>query len=297
MKRLDFLLLLVLGFLLDAPPSYGVQLEGLDVERAWRVHDVEITGNARLSDDLIESALLTRARPWYRFWEERPLFDAVTFREDLERLKRLYESRGFYHAAVGYDLLTDEEKGLLTARIEVSEGPPTIVAEVDVQVIGNANFPEALPIKTGDVFTEDAYQQSEQVLQQFYSDLGYAYIESERKAQIILDENAALLDYNVTPGPLSNFGPTSVKGLRNVEPEIVLRERTYEEGETFSLKKLAETRNRLVALDLFGTVNVAPQKLPEKPPLVPMIIDVTEKEPRELRLGVGFGSEDRFRTQ
>lgn len=297
MKILDVSLLLVLAFLLSATRSHAIQLESLDVGRAWRVHDVEITGNARLPDDLIKSALLTHSRPWYRFWEERPLFDAVTFREDLERLKRLYESRGFYHAEIRYDLLTNESKTSLIARIEVLEGPPTIVAEVDVQVIGEAKFPEGLPIKSGDVFTEDAYQRSEQVLQQFYSDLGYAHVESQRKAQVILDENSALIDYDVTPGPPSSFGPTSVKGLSNVEPEIVLRERTYEEGETFSLKKIAETRNRLVALDLFGTVNVAPQKSPEKPPRVPMIIDVTEKEPRELRLGVGFGSEDRFRTQ
>ena len=297
MKIIDFLLLLVVGFLIVAPRSYGVQLEGLDLERAWRVHNVEITGNARLSGDLIESALLTRRRPWYRFWEERPLFDAVTFREDLERLKRLYESRGFYHAEIRYDLQTDQQRDLLTARIEVVEGRPTTVAEVDVEVVNNPNFPKELPIKTGDIFTEEAYQRSEQVLQQFYGDLGYAHVESQRKAEVVLDENSAWVEYNVTPGPASSFGQTSVKGVSDVEPEIVLRERAYKEGETYSPKKIVETRNKLIALDLFGTVNVAPQKSPEKPPVVPMVIDVTEREPRELRLAVGFGSEDRVRTQ
>jgi outer membrane protein insertion porin family len=297
MKIIDFLLVLVLGSLLSVSRSHAVQLENLDTGRVWRVHDIEITGNIQLTDDIIKGALLTHARPWYRFWEQRPVFDPVTFREDLEHLKRLYESRGFYHAKTGYDLLTDEENASVIVKIEVLEGAPTRVAEVDVQVAGDATFPERLPIKTGDIFTEDAYQRSEQVLQQFYSERGYAYVESQRKAQVVLDENSALVDYNVTPGPPSRFGPTSVKGLSNVEPEIVLRERAYEVGETFSLKKIAETRNRLVALDLFGTVNIAPQKSPEKPPLVPMLIDVTEKEPRELRLGIGFGSEDRFRTQ
>ncbi len=279
------------------PPSHAIQLENLDATRPWRVLEVQIAGNAQLADNDVKSALLTQARPWYRFWQERPLFDPVTFREDLLRLKRLYESRGFYRAEIAHDLITDEEKGLVTATIQLVEGPPIVTADVDLQVTGNSNFPERLPIKTGDIFTEDAYQRSEQVLQQFYSDLGYAHVESQRQAQVILDENAALVGYNVTPGPLSAFGPTSVKGVSNVEPEIVLRERTYEEGETYSLKKIAETRNKLIALDLFGTVNVGPQKSPEKPPVVPMTIDVTEKPPRELRLAVGFGSEDRFRTQ
>jgi outer membrane protein assembly complex protein YaeT len=297
MRTNGFLLFIAIGCLLWAEPSYAIPLEDLDTGRVWRVEDVQITGNARLTDNEVNRALLTHPRPWYKIWEERPVFDSVAFGEDLERLRRLYESRGFYHTAIRYDLLTDDEKNLLTAKIEVVEGPPTMTAEVNVQVIGNPNFPEQLPLKTGDIFTEDAYQRSEQVLQQFYSDLGYAYVESQRKAEVILDENSALVDYSVTPGPPSSFGPTAVKGVSNVEPKIVLRERAYQEGDTYSLKKVAETRNKLIALDLFGIVNVAPQKIPEKPPEVPMLIEVTEKEAREIRLGVGYGSEDRFRTQ
>ncbi|MGH7930166.1 MAG: BamA/OMP85 family outer membrane protein, partial [Candidatus Binatia bacterium] len=274
-----------------------MQLENLDTTREWRIRDVRIAGNARLPENELKDALLTQARPWYRFWEQRPAFDAVTFRTDLQRLHRLYESRGFYHAEIRYDLLPEEEQNLLTAKIEIVEGPPIVVADVDVQVIGNPNFPESLPIKSGDVFTEDAYQRSEQALKQFYSDQGYAHVESKRKAEVILDENSALVTYNVTPGPPSVFGPTDVAGVSNVDPAIVLRERAYREGETYSLKKIAETRNKLTALDLFGTVNVAPQKTQGKPPVVPMLIEVTEKAPREVRIGVGYGSEDRFRTQ
>jgi outer membrane protein assembly complex protein YaeT len=291
------LLFLMIGFLLLPARSPAVQLENLDATRVWRVQAVEISGNERVPDAVVKSALLTQPRPWYRIWEQRPQFDSVTFGEDLDRVKRLYESRGFYHAEIRYDLATDEEKGLVTVRIHVVEGPPATVAEVDLKVVNNPSFPEQLPLKTGDVFTEEAYQRSEQVLQQFYSDQGYAYVESQRKAEVVLDENSASVEYNVTPGPLSSFGPTSVKGVSQVDPEIVLRERAYKEGETYSLKKIAETRNRLIALDLFGTVNVAPEKSPEKPPVVPMLIDVTEREPRELRVAVGFGSEDRFRTQ
>ncbi len=297
MKATGFLLFLLMEFLLAPARSHGVDVENLDPARPWRIQAVEISGNVRVSEELLKSALLTQPRPWYRFWEQRPQFDSITFREDLERLKRLYESRGFYHAEISHDLAADEENNQVMVNIEVVEGPATTVAEVDVNVINNRRFPERLPIATGDIFTEEAYARSEQVLQQFYSDLGYAYVESGRQAKIILDENSALVGYNVTPGPASTFGSTDVAGASKVEPEIVLRERAYQEGETYSLKKIAETRNRLIALDLFAVVNVAPHKAPEQPPAVPMIIDVTDKEPRELRFGVGFGSEDRFRTQ
>jgi outer membrane protein assembly complex protein YaeT len=297
MRAKGFLLMIVLQWLLLPGPSHAIQLDNLDSTRAWRVRDIEFSGNQRLSEGDLESAVLTRPRPWYRFWEERPVFDPITFREDLQRLKRLYESRGFYHAEIKHDLLADEENGWVAAKIEVVEGPPIVTTDVAVEVVNNPNLPERLPLKTGDVFTEEAYQKSEQALQQFYGERGFAYVESQRKAEVILDENSARVEYNVTPGPPSVFGPSNVQGLSQVEPEIVLRERTYKEGEAYSLKKIAETRSKLVALDLFGTVNVAPEKTPDKPPVVPMSIQVTEKEPRELRWSVGYGTEDRFRTQ
>jgi outer membrane protein assembly complex protein YaeT len=297
MRVKGFLIFFVIGWLLLGSRSHAIQLEDLDPGRTWRIRAVQIEGNRRLDDDVLESALLTRPRPWYKFWEEYPVFDPVTFREDLQRLKRLYESRGFYQADIRYDLATDDEKGLVTAKVSVKEGPPTVVSEIDVQVANNPIFPEELPIKSGEIFTEEAYHKTDQALQQFYGERGFAHVESQRKAQVILDENAALVEYNVTPGPPTVFGPTAVQGVKEVEPEIVLRERAYKEGESYSLKKVAETRNRLVALDLFGTVSVAPEKTSDKPPVVPMLIEVTEREARELRLAVGYGSEDRFRTQ
>lgn len=280
--------------------SLAVQLEDLDPTRQWRVGAVEITGNQKLSGSEVEKALLTRPRPWFRFWSERPVFDPVTFREDLERLRRLYEANGFYHAAVSYDLALDPQRNLLNARIAVSEGLPVMVADVDVGVAGAALFPERLPIKSGERFSEQAYQESEVALKRFYAERGHAYIESERRAEIVLDTNEAFVAYKMDPGPVNVFGATTIEGGQEVAPSIVQRELAYEPGETYSLKKIVESRDKLLALDLFSSVTVAPQERPDKlakPIVVPMAVRVTEKEPREIRFSVGYGTEDRFRSQ
>lgn len=277
--------------------AFAVQLEDLDPTRQWRVGSIEIVGHESLSRDELDRALLTRPRPWFRFWSEPPVFDPVTFREDLQRLRRLYEANGFYETEISYDLTPEFERELLSARIAVSEGSPIMVAEVDVGVAGVASFPEDLPIKTGDRFSEQAYRQGETTLQQFYAERGHAYIESERSAEIVLDTDQAFIVYKLDPGPVGVFGATRIAGTQAVAPEIVRRELAYEEGEIYSLKKIAESREKLLALDLFGTVRVAPQQSPGKPTAVPMEVRVTEREPREFRFSVGYGSEDRFRTQ
>ena len=92
--------------------------------------------------------------------------------------------------------------------IVINEGPAVVVADVDVGVAGAAAFPERLPIATGDIFTEETYQRSEIFLKQFYGEHGYAYVESERKAEIVLDSDQAFVVYRVDPGVPSVFGAT-----------------------------------------------------------------------------------------
>jgi outer membrane protein assembly complex protein YaeT len=82
-----------------------------------------------------------------------------------------------------------------------------------------------------------------------------------------------------------------------VTPDIVSRELTYRTGETYSLQKVVESREKLLALDLFGTVKVGPAEVIGTPVVVPMAVEVSEKPHREIRIGLGYGTEDQFRTQ
>ena len=66
----------------------AVQVEALDPSREWRVDKIEISGNDHFSDSQLMAEMITQSRPWYRFWEERPLFDPVTFATDLAEGER-----------------------------------------------------------------------------------------------------------------------------------------------------------------------------------------------------------------
>jgi outer membrane protein insertion porin family len=284
-------------FCLSAAECFAVQIEALDTTRTWLLAGVDFAGNEKFGRSELAAPLLTQPRPWYRFWSSLPVFDSLTFREDLERLRRLYEAHGFYHAEIGYDLEVNPEASSLDAKIFIQEGTPVIVADIDVSVAGQPSFPDKLPVATGAVFTEESYQRGELVLKQFYADQGYAFVESERKAEIVLDSDQAFIGYRIDPGPQGVFGSTVIDGTQAVAPYIVRRELNYQEGERYSLKKIAESRDKILALDLFGTVTIAPEPSAGKSAIVPMVVRVSEKEPREIRFGIGYGTEDRFRTQ
>ena len=292
---------LLIGLMLFPERASAVLIDALDTTRQWKVEAIEFSGNKTFSADDLSEVMTTKARPWYRLWEDRPSFDPITFQNDLETLRRFYESKGYYETTIAYDLVVDEPKTSITARINIGESPPVLISEVNVEVKGDSRaqavLPKELPLKPGAIFREAEYQQAEQFLRTIFLDHGYAYAKTERKAQVNVDERRVGIQYNIEPGPITVFGMTEVKGTETVDPEIIKRELTYHAGETYSQSKISESRDKLLALDLFGSVRIAPAETQGTPTVVPMEIEVAEKSHREIRLGVGWGTEDHFRTQ
>ena len=293
-----FLSLVVAGGVLFTRPVLGIQLEELDAARQWRVEKIEISGNTKFSDSEILRELLTKVRPWYLFWEAENNFDPITFREDFERIRRFYEARGYYQTRVTYDLTADPQSGQVEIKIEVFEGPPVIVSEVHVEVSdGSSLSPPQLPLKQGEIFVEESYRKGEETLRNFFLEHGYAHVTTERRAEVNLDQNQVMVWYQADPGPLTFFGETTVSGTDKVDPKIVLRELSYRPGEIFSPAKIAESQAKILALDLFGLVRIVPKEVSGKPSTVPMEVQVSEKEAREIRVAVGYATEDEFRAQ
>ena len=282
---------------------YAVPLAELDDTKEWRVENFVITGNKAISEEELRNEMLTKVRPWYQFWSARPVFDPVTFESDLGRLRRFYEARGYYHAQIAYDLSTGENNSRIDVSIQIDEGPPVVIAAIEVKVITELTetqrpaLPETLPVATGDVFREAAYLEAEQKLREVFTRNGFAHVDSKRRAEINLAERQAQIEYSLTPGPPTVFGATEIRGTTSVEPNLIERELAYHPGEIFSADKVAATRAKVLALDLFGSVRVGPEPTTGNPPVVPMAIEVTDKPHREIKIGVGYSTEEEFRTQ
>jgi outer membrane protein insertion porin family len=297
------LLILMTASAMDASIVRAIPLEALDATKEWRVGKIAFSGNQAISHTDLQNEILTKERPWYQFWARRPEFDPVTFEADLERMRRLYEARGYYQAEIKHDLKLDEDNSLITIEIMIEEGPPIVISAIDVDIVGTAQqnrlppLPETLPMKRGDTFNEEQYQRTEQVLRELFARNGYAYIESERRAEVDLDDHKAHIAYTLDPGPLAVFGQTRILDSGGVDPSLIERELTYRPGETFSSAKVAESRANILGLDLFSSVNIRPELAAGKPPIVPVLVEASEKPHREIRVGLGYSTEEEFRVQ
>lgn len=284
----------MLGLLILCLSSvWAARLEELDPGQSFELETVEIEGNQSIAEGALLDAMISRARPFYAFWSPRARFDPVVFEADLERLKRLYEAQGYYDAEVDYDLGIAEGRRV-TVRIAVKEGRAMVVDRVRVASPEPAP-PVALPLERGAVFTEAAYQEGERRLREYYLERGHAHVQTARKAEVDLKRHRARVEYRVRPGAQAVFGETRVEGLEKVDPSLVLRELAYASGEQYSLDAIQRSREDLLALDLFRSVQLRPDATAADSARIPMHVRVEEQAPRNIVLGVGYGTEDGVR--
>jgi outer membrane protein insertion porin family len=291
-----------IAILLNYSAAHAIPVESLDTSRDWAVKGLEIKGNKNFSSGDIEEILQTKTRPWYTPWRERPRFDPDTFAADLQRVERFYQSKGYYEARVSHDLNIDEARQLVTPTIIVDENAPVTLKQLSIQVTDHPELQAELEalraefsLKAGRVFTEEDYQQTEARIRDFFYDHGRAHVKIERKARVFPDERQAEVSYSIAAGPPTVFGETRIEGLDKVTPSVVEKELNYKPGQAFSGKALRETRRNLQQLDLFGEIAVEPDTADTSATVIPVVARLKEKPAHEIKIGIGYGTEDKLR--
>ncbi|TMA82288.1 MAG: hypothetical protein E6J77_15850 [Deltaproteobacteria bacterium] len=298
MRSLAGLLLLVAA--LRPLPLRAVQLDALDAAREWKLRAVRFRGTRAVRTADLGHVMATKPRPWFAPWRRLPDFDPVAFRTDLERLSRLYRSHGYYHVRIAHDIELPAKGDAITAVVYVDEGLPVHIERVDV-ALGGTELPAAertlvlahLPIVAGRVFTEDAYNRAHVYLRTYYREHGYARVEVQKQAQLDLEHDIATVSYRVESGPPCVFGETHVSGTKAVDPAVVRRELAYDPGDPFRQSRLDRTRTNLLNLSLFHTVRLDEDRSGDSD--VTVRVRVTEAPKHEVRLGVGYDTEEQVR--
>ncbi len=303
MRGRHALLALVLAVVAPLPVARAVPVDALDPGREWRLAGIDFEGVHGVSKSALRRAMVTKARPWFAFWTVwRPLppFEPTTFRTDLDRLRQFYRNHGYYEVRIDHDVRVPPGGDSVRVVIRVEEGPVVRVGDVSVTLGGVALPPDErdrllanLPIRRGDVFTQDTYERAYTVLRTYYREHSFARVEVTRRATVDVGRRTATVAYDVDSGPPSVFGDVRVSGTRAVDPEVVRREIEFRPGDAFKQSLIERTRMNLVALHLFRSIRI--DESPGRDPRVDVRIRVIEGPSREVRVGVGYDTEEEIR--
>ncbi|HEY9073706.1 MAG TPA: BamA/TamA family outer membrane protein, partial [Desulfobaccales bacterium] len=191
----------------------------------------------------------------------------------------------------------------VSVELHITEGPFVRVAQEEVKEtpttppVALSSLEAEWPLKVGDRFTVDGYEALKRLYRDYLLDHGYPQAQVEGK--IFLDEqkNTAKIEITVKPGSLGYFGDVKIKGNVETPDFLIRRQLTFKPGDIFSFKELYDSQRKLYSLDLFQTATLTPLEHQEKDHRIPVEITIQEKKKRAVKLGLGFGDEDRFRAK
>lgn len=296
------LFLAALPLLVAPGPAPAAQVGEIDALHDWRLRALRFEGNAHVSSSDLRAVMATRPRRWFAVWRAYPPFDPIAFETDLDRVRAVYRSRGWYEARVTHDLELPAEGDDLVAVVRVDEGPVVRVGSVDVTFTGEplaeaerARLLERLPLRPDEPFTERDYERGRAYLRAAFRARGHALVSVDKRARVDLEQHSAAVDYMVESGPPCVLGEVRVTGADRVDPAVVRREVAFTPGMPFSETPLATTRSNLEKLSLFRTVRLEEEPREEaagEPCTVDVRIRVSELPPRAVSLGGGYDTDE-----
>jgi len=266
-----------------------------------RVSKVKIKGAKVVTKQQIEQIIGTDF-PSIKFWVKKPPFDEEVLKGDMIRIQRLYANNGYYDAKATYELKYNKDETRVEIKITIEEGKPIILTDIDLKIEGDLSdeikkqITDAVPLKVDETFSPNGYQQTKGVISEILYNRGYPKSDIEGEALVNRREKWARAKFVVKPGLIYKFGVIKVEGNEKVASYIIEREADFKEGKIFSLSKINETQANIFQLGLFRSVVIDPVYNDEEQ-IADIAIVVKERKQGSVKIGGGFGTEDKLRGQ
>jgi outer membrane protein insertion porin family len=229
------------------------------------IGEVRFSGNTSIpSEELLSQFQQSRPAPLYAPWMSQGAYLRESLAEDLERLRRHYQSRGFAEVSVGEPQIFASNftghwwiplPGLrgagqkLTLVIPIVEGPRFSLESVKLE--GNAKAASSdvakilASIKAPADYDSSKLEAARQKMVEAVGHEGYA-LALVQLEQAVNDKDRTVRSlYRITAGDPVAIGRIEFKGTKRIPDKFLRRELVPREGEVFDSAKIDKTIKRL----------------------------------------------------
>lgn len=264
------------------------------------VKDITFTGVQAFPESDLKNVLATRESGRFP-WSAKHYFDRASFDADLQRVHAYYVDRGYPAQRVtSVDVAFNADRTQVRVQVQVDEGAPIIVESVgfsgfDVLEENVRPGAEQSALKAGAPRDRIVVRATRDMVAGLLRDHGYplGFVDAgERPGR---DANSVIVTFRADPGPTMQFGEATVEGLASVNTSVVRHQLTFAPGDTFRESLVRSTQRRLSSIEMFDLATVTPRFEEAVNGRVPVRITVAEGKPHRIRLGIGYGTEERLR--
>jgi translocation and assembly module TamA len=175
--------------------------------------------------------------------------------------------------------------------VRVRLGPVFVLGDITVRGGAETIAPAAFGLVPGGDASSLAILRASEQMVRMLKEQGRPLARVAQRT-VVADQRTRRLDVEIVleAGPVAPFGETRVTGADKVDPAFIEYMTDIEPGTRYSPEKLEEARERLIALDVFGSVVI--REGPELDPAgtLPIGIEVSERKHRFFGFGATVSS-------
>jgi len=263
-----------------------------------RIDDIEFVGNENISSRTLRKAMVTKEYFFLWSW----IYGSGTYKTaemamDLERIKSVYFNEGYIQMTVGEpEVVLDDKTNDLDITINIHEGKQFNISGVKVE--GNTVFTSeellnAMESKPGDIVNREQIRQDVEKITDLYGTKGYAFANITPLMEPDVENQTVGLTLHVEENEKIFVNRIEITGNSKTRDNVVRREIPFREGDVYDTSGLKYAKEKLNNLDFFESVEVIPDKVPDKDE-VNLNVKVSEKSTGSFSIGGGYSTQDKL---
>ncbi len=256
-----------------------------------RIKKISFYGNYNFSNWKLQRQMETKEVRLK--WFPKGYYDPDKLKEDIKRLKYYYDKAGYIKAEIKEaDITFNEARTMMYIKILIDEKDKYFTNKI--VVAGNESFPSQeiiniLDMKQYDIFSEYGVSKDIYNIQMFYGERGYINAYVRRETQI--NDKSKMVDvvFNIHEGSINYVRQVIINGNLETKDKVIRREIRTKSGEKFDTKKVRRSRERLMNLGYFSSIDFSDEKT-EEMNFRDLICDVEEKKTGSFSFGGGYST-------
>lgn len=275
-------------------------------QRDARVWNVKIEGNQAFEDMVIKNRIANKNVPVFKkmlFWRKTGMaLDENEVKRDAIRIQRFYNRRGFPEVEVSYRIEEQSKAWRKNVIFEITENEPVRVAEINHTIHASGadssfiyergNYQRLLNrlhYKVNGRYEPVENPTAEALLESALNNLGFAYANTQVKAQVDTLQKTAIIDIISNPGPRTTFDSILVEGADKLDERYIIRETGIKRGDYYSEGALRQAQREVFNHHMlrYALLSIPEQ---EKDSTLNLLIRVRENPVRAFEMMFGIGN-------
>ncbi|WP_156905523.1 autotransporter assembly complex protein TamA [Maritalea myrionectae] len=177
--------------------------------------------------------------------------------------------------------------------IQVDAGSQFVFSAPDVRVNDQPLVVADYGLRAGETAKSDAILSAQNAIMTEWREKGYAFAEVVDRT-IEADHSVNQLDVllRIETGQLAHIGDVRVSGAKDMREDTIIEIADLPRGEIYRPQTIKRATRDLQELGVFNSVVIKRERRADRPDLVDLVIEVSERKPRTIGVGATIGNTD-----